>query len=113
MNEKHIKAFTSIKQDIKDGKVLDISQVKEKLEAEGGEVLPRDWVGLMGYFISDTKLLARHSELIESLDEKVAVKAVELGYKVRGKLQEVPREAVKVTLDFLPKGGEVVIKQED
>ena len=112
MNEKHVEAFTSLKQEIQDGKVLDVGQVKEKMEAAGGELLPKDWVGLMGYFISDTKLLARHSELIESTDEKVAVKAVELGYKVRGKLQEVPREAVKVTLDFLGNDGEVVVTKD-
>lgn len=113
MNSDHIEKFKELKEDIKEGKVLSVDEAKAEIEKAGGELLPKDWLGLMGYFLSDTSLLARHAELLHSDNESVAVKALEQAYKVRGKYANVAPEAVKVTLDFLPKGGEITIQKED
>lgn len=99
MNNKHIETLHSLQTS---DEVLPLEELKETLEDKGNSVLTaKDWSMLLGGFLSDNRLVTRHSELLDSENENVALKAVELGYKIKGKLQEIPTETITIKLDFL------------
>lgn len=47
----------------------------------------KGWVKLMDKYLPDGKLLGKHSELVSSKNDKVSLSAIELAYKVKGKLK--------------------------
>lgn len=45
------------------------------------------WTKLIDKYLPDDKLLGKHSELVGSKNEKVSLSAIELAYKVKGRLK--------------------------
>ena len=101
MNTKHIETLHE-KKDVIESKEVDILELSNELEARGEEKLTaKDWLGLLGGLLSDSRLVSRHAELIESENEGVALRAIELGYKIKGRLSEPSTEAITIKLDFI------------
>lgn len=53
----------------------------------------KGWIKLMDKYLPDDKLLGKHSELVGSKNDKVSLSAIELAYKVKGKLKGNARES--------------------
>lgn len=47
----------------------------------------KGWIKLMDKYLPDGKLLGKHRELVGSKNDKVSLSAIELAYKVKGKLK--------------------------
>lgn len=101
MNSQHIEKLRELNERKAQGEAITPQVLSSELQEHGGPLEAKDWNDVLAYYLSDEKLARRHSELIESDAENVAIKAVELGYKVKGKLQEPPKQATIITLDFL------------
>jgi hypothetical protein len=67
---------------------------------EGIALTPVEWSTLLQVQLDDSSLLAKHRQLLESESDQIQIKALELAYKIKGKLQEVPTQAVTIHLDF-------------
>lgn len=52
----------------------------------------KKWQAQVAKYLPDNKLLKRHSKLIDSKSDKVSLSAIELGYKLKGKLSSEPNE---------------------
>lgn len=71
-----------------------VSQVMKEVGYKRGSYLnpqqltrSKGWIKLMDKYLPDDKLLGKHSELISSKNDKVSLSAIELAYRVKGKLK--------------------------
>ena len=72
----------------------------------------KSWKELMNEVLSDEKLSNVHDKLLASEDENIQTRALDLGYKVKGRYAENPvTNNIQIGVVMLPSRGNTEIKQ--
>lgn len=100
MSKKLEKIVASIQDTKETGASLDVIALAGAVEATGEVLSTQEWSSLLSATLNDQGLLHVHTGLLESDNEAVQYKALELAYKLKGRLAEPPKTEVVLKLDF-------------